>query len=233
MKKIKLILFLGLLISCKEEFEIIPDYDSEYYEIESPLITNQNLAEEISIDELKINVEKKYSGYRLYVNEMGKIEKIKIIRGETTEIDKQNISKIQKWSFQSFHIIDKPAKVRFDVVLEESGDGRPIISEPKPNDVYYITADELPLPIGGIVAIQKKVYYPELAKRAGIEGRVFVKAYINEEGNVVKAEVIKSAHEVLDSAALNAVLKTKFKPGIQNGKKIKTQVSIPIVFKLN
>ncbi|MEW6508764.1 MAG: energy transducer TonB [Bacteroidota bacterium] len=99
-------------------------------------------------------------------------------------------------------------------------------------DVYFVLVEEAPDPIGGIEAIQKKITYPEVAKRAGIQGRVFVKAFIDEKGNVNKCEVIKGVHPALDSAAVDAVIKTKFTPGKQRGKPVKVQVSIPIVFAL-
>lgn len=82
-------------------------------------------------------------------------------------------------------------------------------------------------------AIQKKITYPEVAKRAGIQGRVFVKAFINEKGDVVRCEIIKGVHPALDSAAVEAVMKTKFTPGELKGKKVKAEIVVPIVFKLS
>ena len=90
----------------------------------------------------------------------------------------------------------------------------------------------MPEPIGGIAEIQKKIEYPEIAKRAGLEGKVYVRAYVDENGNVTKAEVVKGLGGGCDEAALDAILKTKFSPGTQRGKPIKVQVTIPIIFKL-
>ncbi|GBD89188.1 gram-negative bacterial tonB protein [bacterium BMS3Abin03] len=97
---------------------------------------------------------------------------------------------------------------------------------------YFVAVEEMPQPIGGIKAIQEKIVYPEIAKRAGVEGKVYVLAFVDEKGNVTKAKIIKGIGAGCDEAALNAVLKTKFKPGKQRGKPVKVQVSIPIVFKL-
>lgn len=98
--------------------------------------------------------------------------------------------------------------------------------------VFFVAVEEQPEPIGGIEAIQKKIVYPEIAKRAGVQGRVFIKAFVNEVGDVVKAEVIKGIGAGCDEAAVQAVTQTKFRPGKQRGKSVKVQVSIPIVFKL-
>lgn len=98
--------------------------------------------------------------------------------------------------------------------------------------VFFVAVEDQPEPIGGIEAIQSKIVYPEIAKRAGVQGRVFIKAFVNEVGDVVKAEVIKGIGAGCDEAAMEAVMKTKFKPGRQRGKNVKVQVSIPIIFKL-
>ncbi|MCB0744906.1 MAG: energy transducer TonB [Ignavibacteriae bacterium] len=95
------------------------------------------------------------------------------------------------------------------------------------------TVEEMPVPLGGMKAIAMNVHYPEIAKRAGIEGRVFVKAFINEEGYVVASEIIKGIGSGCDQAAINAIVNTKFNPGRKNGKPVKVQVTIPIMFKLN
>ncbi|MBT8382012.1 MAG: energy transducer TonB [Ignavibacteria bacterium] len=98
--------------------------------------------------------------------------------------------------------------------------------------VYFVAVEEMPEPIGGIGEIQKKIIYPEIAKRAGLEGKVLVNAFVDESGNVIKVEVIKGIGLGCDEAAVNAVLQTKFKPGKQRGKSVKVKITIPITFKL-
>ena len=98
--------------------------------------------------------------------------------------------------------------------------------------VYFVAVEEMPEPIGGIGEIQKKIVYPEIAKRAGVEGKVYVLAFVDESGIVTDAKIIKGIGAGCDEAALEAVKKTKFKPGKQRGKAVRVQVSIPVVFKL-
>jgi protein TonB len=98
---------------------------------------------------------------------------------------------------------------------------------------YFVAVEEMPEPIGGIAAIQAKIVYPEIAKRAGVEGRVYINAFVDENGNVTKAVVLKGIGAGCDEAALKAVEETKFKPGKQRGKPVKVQVSVPVIFKLN
>jgi periplasmic protein TonB len=96
---------------------------------------------------------------------------------------------------------------------------------------YFVAVEDMPEPVGGIASIQNKIVYPEIAKRAGVEGKVFVLAYVDETGNVTKAEITKGIGSGCDEAAMDAVLKTKFKPGVQRGNPVKVKITIPIVFK--
>ncbi len=106
------------------------------------------------------------------------------------------------------------------------------VKEEDDEAVFFVAVEELPEPIGGIEAIQRKIVYPEIAKRAGVQGRVLVKAFVDETGTPRKAEVIKGIGAGCDEAAVQAVMQTQFKPGKQRGKNVKVQVSIPIIFKL-
>jgi TonB family protein len=94
-------------------------------------------------------------------------------------------------------------------------------------------ADVMPAPIGGIMAIAKNVVYPEEAKTAGVQGKVYVEATIDESGNVVKTSIKKSVGSGCDEAAMKAIRKTKFTPGTKDGKPVKVSVTIPIQFKLD
>ncbi|MFZ1289063.1 MAG: energy transducer TonB [Melioribacteraceae bacterium] len=93
--------------------------------------------------------------------------------------------------------------------------------------------DKMPEIKGGIQELAKNIKYPESAKVEGIEGKVLVKAVIDEVGNVESAEVEKSVNKDLDEAAISAVKLTKFTPGEKDGKFVKAEVVIPIKFKLD
>ena len=98
--------------------------------------------------------------------------------------------------------------------------------------VFFVAVEQMPEPIGGIAAIQKKIVYPEIAKRAGVQGRVYVKAYVDENGKVTKVELIRGIGAGCDEAAMKAVQSVMFKPGKQRGKPVKVQVTVPVLFKL-
>ena len=127
--------------------------------------------------------------------------------------------------------------VKFDnTEINENKNEQPPPSDKRPDIekevIYHTFAEELPAPIGGLAAIQRNVVYPEIAVRAGIEGKVIVIAYVDENGNVTKAEIEKGINAGCDEAAILAVKETKFYPGKQRGKPVKVKMRIPIVFKL-
>jgi protein TonB len=105
----------------------------------------------------------------------------------------------------------------------------PIIIE---ESIIFVAVEKMPEPIGGLKAIQEKVHYTEIGRRAEIIGTVYIEAIIDEEGNVINAIVIKGIGGGLDESALNAVNLTKFQPGKQRGKAVKVRITIPIKFVL-
>ena len=100
--------------------------------------------------------------------------------------------------------------------------------------VYDLPDDPevMPTPIGGMKAIAEHVVYPETAKINKLEGKVLVKVLIDENGNVTSTEILESLSSECDKAAVDAIKKVKFNPAIKDGKKIKSEVVIPIHFKL-
>jgi len=99
--------------------------------------------------------------------------------------------------------------------------------------VRFIPYDEPPEPIGGFLAIQRNVVYPEIAQEAGIEGTVVVQAFVNEFGKVTECVILKGVPNTgLDEAAIDAIKKTRFKPAKQRDRNVGVYISIPVIFKL-
>jgi TonB family protein len=72
--------------------------------------------------------------------------------------------------------------------------------------------------------------YPEAAKRAGIEGTVFVNMLVGKNGRVKKAVPIKSDAEILNDAAVAAAEQFLFTPAIADGKPVEVWVAYPFRF---
>lgn len=104
-----------------------------------------------------------------------------------------------------------------------------IVEEEEPP---FFVVEEMPLLIGGLESIAKNVHYTEIAKRIGIEGKVYIQALVDKKGDISEAKVVKGLLPELDEIALNAVMIAKFNPGMQRGKPVKVWITIPIQFKL-
>jgi TonB family protein len=76
--------------------------------------------------------------------------------------------------------------------------------------------------------------YPESAKAKGIEGKIYVKAFVDTDGTVMSAEVIKRDGNVpeLGQSAVEAAKEMKFAPAKKEGKPVKVWVTIPFKFAL-
>jgi len=82
--------------------------------------------------------------------------------------------------------------------------------------------------------LQKKVEppYPEIARRARIQGVVILEAVITKTGSVEEVKVLRSLNPVLDQAAVNAVKQWKYQPAMLNGKPVKVYFTVTVNFTL-
>ena len=102
--------------------------------------------------------------------------------------------------------------------------------EEPPPDVFIPVEKE---PVVDLEKLQEKIVYPDLARRAGIEGKVIVRVLIGKDGKVKKQLIEYTDSDLLTEAAKQAITKYgTFTPGIQNGQPVTCWVSIPIQFKL-
>lgn len=74
--------------------------------------------------------------------------------------------------------------------------------------------------------------YPEMARRAGLQGQVLVAFIVTREGRVIEPRVLKGP-EIFRAAALEAVRQFQFKPAMQNDRGVAVRMTIPIRFSLH
>ncbi len=75
--------------------------------------------------------------------------------------------------------------------------------------------------------------YPEIALRAGLEGNVYLKVWVDKEGKVRKAVVLKSDAEIFNQAAIDAATQWVFTPAVMQKGPVSVWVSIPFRFRLS
>jgi protein TonB len=74
--------------------------------------------------------------------------------------------------------------------------------------------------------------YPAIAKQAGIQGSVIIRAIISREGNIERTELL-SGHPLLSRAALEAVRQWKYRPYYLNNAPVEVETQITVNFVLN
>lgn len=81
----------------------------------------------------------------------------------------------------------------------------------------------------------KSVKYPEKAKIAGIQGKVFVSFVVKSNGKITDVTISKSVNEEIDKEAVRVVSSMPdWTPGEnKSGKKVDAQMTLPIQFKLD
>jgi protein TonB len=104
------------------------------------------------------------------------------------------------------------------------------VREDEPSAYDFVPVEKEPYI--DIRELQKKVVYPELAKRASIEGKVNIRVLVGKNGVPKKSLIESTDSELLNDAATRAVMNAVFTPAIQNNQPIDCWVSIPIVFRL-
>ncbi len=95
---------------------------------------------------------------------------------------------------------------------------------------FFVFVEQMPELIGGLGAIQSKVNYPEMARRARIQGRVHVQFIVNQRGEVENPVVVRGIGGGCDEEALRVVKEAKFVPGHQRGRPVRVQYTLPVIF---
>lgn len=104
---------------------------------------------------------------------------------------------------------------------------------PPPEPEIFEVVEQMPTLIGGLEALQRAIQYPEMARRSGIEGRVFVQFVVDEQGRPSEVRAVRGIGGGADEAAVNAVRNARFTPGLQRGRPVKVRMSLPVTFRLN
>ena len=74
--------------------------------------------------------------------------------------------------------------------------------------------------------------YPEIARKAGIEGTVWVELWVTKEGKVKKAVVVKSTSEILDQPTIDAATQFVFIPAMMQNSPVAVWVTMPFHYRL-
>ncbi len=120
-------------------------------------------------------------------------------------------------------------------------DKKPDVSKEDVNkqakEEVFTFAEEMPSFPGGDGALYgflaQNIAYPEIAKRAGVEGQVIVTFTVSKTGQISSPRVARGIGGGCDEEALRVVMMMpRWNPGKQNGQPVNVQVTVPIRFQL-
>jgi protein TonB len=97
--------------------------------------------------------------------------------------------------------------------------------------------DEAPIRIGGEVVPPELItkvqpVYPEIARKARVQGVVIVEAIIDKQGNVVEGRILRGLPMGVSEAAVAAIHKWKYRPAILNGRPVSVYLTVTVTFTL-
>ncbi len=103
-----------------------------------------------------------------------------------------------------------------------------------PNEIFNTFGIEvLPEMKGGLQKLYSEIIYPEKARAAGIQGRVYIEFIVNKDGKVEEPRLIRGIGGGCDEEVLKAIKLMRFTPGVQNGNLVNVRMSQVVVFKMN
>ncbi len=73
--------------------------------------------------------------------------------------------------------------------------------------------------------------YPRSMERSGVSGQVVVMFIVDEEGRPRDVSIREASHSAFEQPAREAVLRSRFKPSIKDGKVVAVRVMMPYRFK--
>ena len=106
---------------------------------------------------------------------------------------------------------------------------------PEGEQIMWGVPEQMPNFPGGETALMKYIsehlVYPQEAKNAGVEGRVFVGVVVTEDGSLACFKVLRGLGYGCDEAALEVFMgMPKWMPAIQRGKAICYPYEVPVFF---
>ena len=141
---------------------------------------------------------------------------------EILEIVKNDIEVADNVSTATHKIVWIPPVVETEVVDE---------------DVIVDVAEIMPEFPGGTAALMKylgtNIKYPTISQEMGSAGRVIVQFVVDKDGSISNPEVVRGVDAYLDKEAIRVISSMpKWRPGVQNGKKVRVKYTVPVVFRL-
>lgn len=175
------------------------------------------------------------------VTKEGEAEDLRVLRGISDGLDEEAKRLIKEAKFTPGKQRGKAVNVQYQipVIFDRSEHASPETEsntetgeDEKEEEQFYVAVENMPQLKGGLAALQSKIEYPEMAKKAGVQGRVIVEFIVNKEGQPENPRVARGIGGGCDKEALRVIKQAEFKPGQQDGEPVRVKYSLPLTFSL-
>lgn len=125
------------------------------------------------------------------------------------------------------------------VVLVTTKNGvKEIVVHVEKEEEAFDVVEKMPQFPGGPSALfeflGKNIRYPEVAHKAGVQGRVIATFVVMKDGSISNVKIVKSVSPELDEEARRVLsAMPNWTPGMQSGKAVNVKYAVPITFRLD
>jgi len=193
----------------------------------------------------------------MHIDERGRISNVQILKSMSPYIDKE-VTHVLNSIYGLKPAMNNNQNVALDYVLTITFSNNPKTNSirttafeyypqsvslsgdadvDKTKQVFAAVEKEPTYPGGTTAFLQflgSNIIYPIEARRKRIQGRVILTFVVEKDGTLSSFKILRSPDDLLSMESLR-VMKTTlpFEPGMQNGRTVRVQYTIPISFSLN
>jgi protein TonB len=80
--------------------------------------------------------------------------------------------------------------------------------------------------------LQKNIKYPAVDRENNVQGRVIVNFIVERDGSATDVKAVRGPDQSLEDEAIRVIKLSKWKPGIQNGRPVRSYFSVPVNYSL-
>jgi TonB family protein len=176
---------------------------------------------------------------QMVIEKDGSLDDIKVMRTPSGSLAEEAVRVLKlapKWTpgIQN----GRPVRVQYVIPINFSLETKtPPQSLIIGRDVIFTAVEVEPTPKGGLEEFYRflgnNIKYPEEDKKNNIQGRVIVQFVVEKDGSFSDLKILRQPSGTLGNEALRVLsLAPKWNPGIQNGRTVRVQYTIPVSFSL-
>lgn len=153
------------------------------------------------------------------IDKEGQVSRVIVQKGMDPFLNQAAVDAVKQWKYEPMIIKGKSVEALFTVTVRFALKGKKIATkEIDPHPPKLI----------------KKVnpVYPEEARKSKIQGIVLLGVKIDEKGDIINVEVLRSESSLLNKPAVDAVKKWKYEPFYSKGKPVPVDFVVTVSFRL-